>query len=418
MFRFIHSADLHLDSPLRGLEAREGAPGDQLRAATRRATENLVDLALREQVGFVLIAGDVYDGDWRDYSTGLFFRRQLVRLRDAGIPVCLISGNHDAASVISRKLELPNNVHSFSTRSAETHLLPGLPVAVHGRSFPHRAVPENLALDYPEALPDRFNIGLLHTSLTGREGHDSYAPCTETDLRSRGYAYWALGHIHQPEIVARDPWMVFAGNVQGRHIRETGPRGCQLVTVDDSLRVVSVEHRPLDVVRWQEIQVDLTGCEREEEAMGRLDSALGATLASAEGRLVAARVVFAGSTRLHGSLHRDTHRWRAAVVGRAQDHGSDRLWIERLRMATTARYDLNQLAERDALTRLVLESLSQAVSELASPPDAFTEMLQLMPVDVRSDLEAAWQPGRRPEVLADVRALILESLGTQGGESR
>ena len=120
MLRFIHAADPHLDSPLQGLEAHEGAPVALLRGATRRAFEKLVQLAIDEQVAFLAIAGDVYDGDWKDYNTGLFFRGQMVRLNEKQIPVYLIAGNHDAASVISKKLSLPENVHVFSTRTAES----------------------------------------------------------------------------------------------------------------------------------------------------------------------------------------------------------------------------------------------------------------------------------------------------------
>jgi DNA repair exonuclease SbcCD nuclease subunit len=243
MIRFIHAADPHLDSPLQGLEAHEGAPVEVLRGATRRAFENLVNLAIEESVDFVVIAGDLYDGDWKDYSTGLFFRAQMVRLQSKGTPVYLIAGNHDAASVITKKLSLPENVHVFSTRTTESLEVAGHPVTIHGRGFPNRAVPENLAIEYPMTVPGRFNLGLLHTSLTGRPGHDTYAPCSVAELREKGYGYWALGHIHQPEVINKEPWIVFAGNCQGRHIKETGQRGCRLVTVSDSLQVAGVEWR-------------------------------------------------------------------------------------------------------------------------------------------------------------------------------
>jgi predicted phosphodiesterase len=414
--KFIHAADLHLDSPLRGLEAHEAAPTVRLRSATRHACENLVQLALAEHVDLLVIAGDVYDGDWKDYSTGLFFRAQMVRLRDAGIPVFLIAGNHDAASVISRKLSLPENVHVFSTRTVESREVEGRPWVVHGRGFPNRAVPENLARDYPPAVPGKFNLGLLHTSLTGRPEHDTYAPCTEQDLREKGYDYWALGHIHQPEVVSRDPWIVFAGNCQGRHIRETGPRGCQLVQVNSALRVESVEPRALDVVRWHELRVDLVGSQTESEALRRVRAAMEQTVAGADGRLVAARIVLAGHTPLHGVLHRDGQRWQAELLACAQDQGPEALWIERIKLETAPVYDVAQLAQRDALTKLVLDGLAQARDTLTALPDDIGEMLSLLPTEVRDELQGQWSGEQRQAVLNDVQAIVLEALATKGGQ--
>ena len=415
LFRFIHASDLHLDSPLQGLQAHEGAPLDLLRGATRRAFENLVQLAIEERVAFVVIAGDLYDGDWKDYSTGLFFRSQMVRLNDAGIPIYLIAGNHDAASVISKKLDLPGNVQVFSTRTTESFEVPGLQVIIHGRGFPHRAVPENLALDYPSAIPGKFNLGLLHTSLTGRPGHATYAPCSEQDLRGRGYGYWALGHVHQPEVISKDPWIVFAGNCQGRHARETGPRGCCLVSVNEALEVESVERRTLDVVRWQDVPVILDQVGEEAEAIKRIRAALADAVKMAEDRLLAARITLTGASPLHGNLHREAQRWRAEILGIAQDFGEAAVWIEQVKVATSPVYDLNQLAERDVLTKIVLETLDQATHDLDDLPADIIEMLDVLPLEVRAEAEGEWEAGRRAALMADVRAIILDSLQTKGG---
>jgi DNA repair protein SbcD/Mre11 len=415
MFRFIHAADLHLDSPLQGLETHEGAPVEAIRGATRRAFENLVQLAIAEHISFLVIAGDVYDRDWKDYSTGLFFRRQMVRLRDQGIPVYLIAGNHDAASVISRKLKPPDNVHEFSTRSAESKEVAGCPVVIHGRGFPNRAVPENLAKDYPTAVPERFNLGLLHTSLTGRPGHDTYAPCSEQDLRDKGYGYWALGHIHQPDIVSKEPYIVFAGNCQGRHINESGSRGCWLVTVNDDLAVESVDWRDLDVVRWAELKIDLTGLTSDSEALRRVREKLAEAVVNADGRLLAARIVLGGTTSLHGSLYREAERWRAEILAAAQDHGEQAIWIERVRVATSPLYDAAELAQRDALTKIVLETLDQAPNQLEKLPSEIEDLFALVPSEIRHELEQEWTGDKRNGVLKDVRAIILDALGAKGG---
>ena len=417
MIRFIHAADPHLDSPLQGLEAHEGAPVAVLRGATRRAFENLVNLAIEESVDFVVIAGDLYDGDWKDYSTGLFFRAQMVRLQNRGTPVYLIAGNHDAASVITKKLSLPENVHVFSTRTTESLEVAGHPVTIHGRGFPNRAVPENLAIEYPMAVPGRFNLGLLHTSLTGRPGHDTYAPCSVAQLREKGYQYWALGHIHQPEVINEDPWIVFAGNCQGRHIKETGARGCRLVTVSDSLHVEGVEWRSLDVVRWAELNIDLSGVETETEATRLVSDAMGKAVTAAEGRLVAARIILSGTTQLHGSLHRNDEHWNAQFQASAQDLGAEAIWIERITVSTSPVYDIAQLAERDALTKIVVSNLNETDHQPILLPPEIQEMLSILPLEVRSEVEEELNGQQRATVLSDVRAIILDALATNGGQN-
>jgi len=407
MFRFLHAADTHIDSPLEGLEAYDGAPLATLRGATRAAFENLVQLALEEEVAFLLLAGDVYDGDWKDFSTGLFFTRQMVRLQEAGIPVYLIAGNHDAASVLTRRLSLPDNVQVFSTRAAESRPVAGLPVVVHGRGFPHRAVPENLALEYPARHPGRLNIGLLHTSLTGAPGHDTYAPCSLADLTDKGYDYWALGHVHQPRVLAREPWVVYPGNTQGRHIHEAGPRGCRLVTVSDGLEVIDAEFRALDRVRWARLEVDVTDLERAEAVYERIGTALTQARLDAADRLLAARLVLSGATPLHTDLKRDLPGLRAECINQAQVGGA---WIEAVEMRTAPRQDLAELAARNDLTRLVLEGLEQAgEGELALPPEV-GDLMRILPPGLRDDLAAEFAAGQRAVLLDDVRALLLAAL--------
>ncbi len=417
MLRFLHVADPHLDSPLHGLACREDAPTDLIRSATRRAFENMVQLAIAERVDFVVIAGDLYDGDWRDYSTGLFFRAQMHLLQREGIPVYLIAGNHDAASVITRRLPLPENVHSFSTRTAESREVPGTAAVIHGRGFPDRAVPENLAIEYPAAVPGRFNIGLLHTSLTGSTEHGTYAPCTVPDLVSRGYDYWALGHIHQPAIISESPWIVFAGNCQGRHARECGPRGCRLVTVSSQLSVQSVEWRDLDVMRWEQIEVDVGGLPTADDVEKRLVAALRSAVQAAGDRLVATRLTFTGATTLHGDFHRRPDKWTALGVAAALEFGPAALWLEKIIVRTSPVIDPATLAQRDALTAGVLELLAAAVPESRAIPAECTDMLQLLPGELREDLLQELTPENHAALMADVQAIILESLATTGADA-
>ncbi len=300
-FRFLHAADIHLDSPLHGLSRYEGLPVEEIRSATRTAFDNLVQFAINEAVDFVLIAGDLFDGDWRDMGTGLYFARAMGLLDQKRIPAFIIAGNHDAASVISRTIPWPKNVRLFGSRRPETYRLPDLGVAIHGQSFSTPAVTDNLVTAYPAADAHSFNIGVLHTALAGRPGHADYAPCSLDDLRGKHYRYWALGHVHEFEIVNADPYVVFPGNLQGRTIRETGAKGAVIVTVVDQ-EVTAVDRIELDVIRWVRLEVDCSGA-RSVEVAGRIHAELArAHGINGSGRPLVARVILTGETSDAGAL--------------------------------------------------------------------------------------------------------------------
>ncbi len=411
--KFIHAADIHLDSPLRGLERYDGAPVEAMRGATRRAFENLVDLALSEAVDFVLLAGDLYDGDWKDYNTGLFFTHQMGRLREADIQVLMVAGNHDAASQMTKSLRLPDNVHHFSTRQPETRILDALGLAVHGQGFATRAVSEDLTRRYPQALPGLFNIGLLHTSLDGRPGHESYAPCSLEGLRSRGYDYWALGHVHQHEIVAEDPWVVFPGNLQGRHVRETGAKGCVLVRVENG-RVADMDHPSLDVARWAVCRVDLTDAATLEDVYDRAEPVLRAAVATAAGRLLAVRLRLTGSCALHARLRAAPEQTINDCRALANTIGADALWVEKVLIETRGAVSESALNRDDALGGLLrairdLELDSQRLSSLAGE---VADLSLKLPAALRvgeDDFDPT-RPDALQDCLEDVKSLLLDRL--------
>lgn len=332
-FRFLHAADIHLDSPLRGL-LRRGEAASPFVEASRRALENLVAAAIEEKVAFLIIAGDVFDGDWRDYATGQFFMRQMGQLARAGIRVFTIRGNHDAETVITRALPSPENLHAFSVRAVETVRIEDLRVALHGRGFAHRHVAENVALTYPPAEPGYFNIGILHTSLTGQEGHDVYAPCSVDDLRRAGYDYWALGHIHERQVVAEAPPIVFPGNLQGRHAREAGPKGATLVSVADG-RITAMEALTLDAARFDQVVLDLAAVAGRSGFVEKARRAIGEARDRADGRPLALRLVLAGETGLHDGLAAHPEQTREELQALAWEAADD-LLIEKVVDTTTA----------------------------------------------------------------------------------
>jgi DNA repair exonuclease SbcCD nuclease subunit len=335
--KFIHTADIHLDSPLRGLASYPDAPVERLRTATRDAFVNLVSLAIDEAVDFVVIAGDVYDGDWKDFNTGLFFIKEMGRLRRAGIPVYLLYGNHDADSEMTKSLALPDNVHVFSSRKTDTFPIEALKVALHGRSFKQAATTDSLLPSYPAPVPGWLNIGVLHTALEGNHAHARYAPCTVTELQAKGYQYWALGHVHEHEVLRGDTTTIaYPGNLQGRHIRETGPRGALLIEADGH-DITSVERVEVDVLRWHVLTVAIDTAPNSREALSLAQQGMSRLLASAPSDMpLAIRVVFTGCSVAHAQLVRDEAQLRQELIGQALALDANRIWIEKVRLESTS----------------------------------------------------------------------------------
>jgi DNA repair protein SbcD/Mre11 len=419
MFKFIHAADIHLDSPLRGLVPYDGAPIEQLRGVTRRALENLVTLAIAEQVVFVLFAGDLYDGDWRDYNTGLFFAAQMTKLREVGIRAFLIAGNHDAASQLTRYLRLPDNVTLFSVHRPETMRLDDVDVVVHGQGFPTRAVTHDLSAAYPNPVPHLFNIGLLHTSMDGREGHEPYAPCTADGLRSRGYDYWALGHVHRREVLCEDPWIVFPGNIQGRHVRELGPKGCTLVTVQDQ-QVVSAQHRDLDVLRWSICNVDVSGSPTGDDVVDCVRQALERELPGGNCGSMAVRIRLMGACRAHGTLSAHHERWTNEIRAVATDVSNGTICIEQVQTQTRPQADLDPMLARDDALGDLLRTLSTWQTDepfMAEVASELRDLARKLPAELRSgedgiDLD---NPQTLRQAVDEVKHLLLARLLSQEG---
>lgn len=414
MFRFIHAADIHLDSTMRGLECYEGAPIEDIRSATRRAFDNLIELAIDEEVDFVLLAGDLYDGDWKDYNTGLYFVDCMSRLREAGVRVYMVAGNHDAASQITKHIRLPDNVTMFATREPQQVELDDLGVVIHGQGFATRAVTDDLTLAYPQGDPHLFNIGLLHTCLDGKPGHEPYAPCTVDGLRSKGYQYWALGHVHKREEVSREPWIVFPGNIQGRHIRETGPKGCTLVTVDNG-DVIDVAHHDLDVLRWALCEVDLTGSETVDDVYEQVREALQQAQDSAEGRPVAARLVLQGACDAHSRLHAELEHWTQEYRALENVLGGAGIWLEKVSLKTRPAVSVDSILERDdALSGLLrgirdMELNDAALAELANN---VSPLRQKLPAEILSgeDCFDPSDPQQLQVILEDIKELLVNRL--------
>jgi exonuclease SbcD len=417
--RFIHVSDLHLDSPLRGLNRYEGAPVDEVRGATRRAFENLIATTLRERADLVVIGGDLYDGDWPDHNTGLFFVKGVTQLAEEGIPVVIVRGNHDAASKLTKSLRLPRNVHLLADAKAETIVLDQIGVAVHGQSFFTPAVLNDLASAYPASIPGCFNIGLLHTSMNGRPGHDNYAPTTLSVLQGKGYDYWALGHVHAAEIVAREPWVVYPGNMQGRHVREPGAKGCALISVENGT-VLEYRAIALDVMRWGTLPLDISALPDLDALLDAATAGIRGRLAQADGRALALRVRIAGSGSLHRLLATQPETVEQQLRSAAIEASNAQVWIEKTELATRPQLDLDRIAERDDPLGLLIRELRGLAADDAArgkvAEEAIRDLQQKLPVELREGPHALLldTPGVLAELLGEVEAEVIARLSGEG----
>lgn len=379
-FRFVHTADIHLDSPLRSLALRNPELAELVGNATRQAFVRIIDLCLAEQVDALLIAGDLYDGDQSSMKTARFLAEQLRRLDQAGIRTFVIRGNHDAMSRITKELVLPDSVKVFGGR-AEALELPGpagrVPIVVHGLSFAQPHAPESLLGKYRPPVEGAVNIGMLHTSLAGTPGHDLYAPCSSAELRAMGFRYWALGHIHKRAIVDDACLIAMPGMPQGRDINEAGPKSVSLVTVGDD-RSIRIEERVTSVAQFERVTVDATGMEDWRQLVSGVARALEATRSAVASAHLVARLQVVGATSLAWRIRRDMDLLKAEADDRAAVIGS--CWVEKLEIAC-------QPPARPGETRGdPLSDLHRLIEEQILGSDGFAATLAGMAEEIRGQL--------------------------------
>ena len=284
---------------------------------------------------------------------------------------------------------LPDNVKVFSARRPVTLQIETLNVALHGQSFRQRDVTDNLVPAYPSPLQGMFNIGVLHTGLGGRGGHANYAPCTLQDLIAKGYDYWALGHVHQREILHERPHIVFSGNLQGRHVQETGPKGACLVTAEGG-DVIDVATMPVDVVRWAVLPVEVTGVETVGGVIDSIRQEVETAATHSEGRLLACRIQLQGRIEIHHRLVVDSEDLLSHARSAALGLGEEVAWIEGLIVDTTPLSDAASLAEREDAIGDLLQMLAGAGDDaglLQSIEGDVGELVQRLPQDVRDEIE-------------------------------
>lgn len=397
MIRILHTADIHLDSPLRSLALCDSELRDRVRTASRTALTRIVNIALAEDVAALLIAGDLFDGAERSARTAAFLALQLERLRDRGIRVFYIKGNHDAENPLTGELNLPDNVHVFDGRGGKVELADG--VWIHGVSFASRHAPESLLPKLPPPVDGAVNIAMLHTSLAGAEGHDPYAPCTVGDLAAAGFDYWALGHVHRRQVHSEEPWVVMPGTPQGRDIGELGPKSATLVTIDET---IGIEEVPTSVVEFVQVKIDATDTESDDALRDLLRRTLRDTARSLASDSAVIRLELTGRTPRRWQVLRDQDVWTDTTAQYARETGA--LWLDKVV------FNLSDSAEPG---HSATDELAEIMKTIREEP-GFAETC-------RAEIEGILQelpPQRRAGLLPDEAAMdqLAQRLAATGAE--
>lgn len=400
-FRFLHTGDLHLDSPVTGLTSE--APPEVLgvlRNATTNAWRAVVRTALEEHVDFVVVAGDVFEVASPTLLGQTRFRDGLAELAHAGIRSFVVHGNHDPLDGRSwaPSLAFPPAVHRFGTAPDESVsvLRDGREIArIHGRSYPRATVTENYAAGFRTDPDAPFSIGLLHANVGDRPGHANYAPCSVEDLRASGMGYWALGHIHQPGQVLADPPAVYSGIPQGRDPGELGARGCYVVEVDAAGRVTP-KFVATDVVRWHPLEVSVAEL-ADDEALGRsCREAIGVAIDGAGGRSLIIRLRIVGRGPLHAHLARPGYGEDLRQLLNEDGVGASPFaWVESVADATRPDVDLDLRRETpDFIGDFLRTAASARRSAYTTDPEEHDRWTALLRAAVAPVFDES-QKGRR-----------------------
>jgi DNA repair exonuclease SbcCD nuclease subunit len=356
--RFVHAADLHLDSPFRGIADVSPELRDELQAATVTAFERIIDHTISAKADFLILAGDLYDSRDRSLRALLAFRRQMERLAERDISVYIVHGNHDPLNGWGSEFQLPPNVVTFSGRTdTEPFIRRGREVAsITGVSYTRERVMENLAASFKPDENSPYSIAVLHANVGNQTGHADYAPATVAELVSAGFNYWALGHVHTRSVLATEPAMiVYPGNTQGRHAREGGPRGCYQVDVDTQGRA-HLEFIETNVVRWAHLEVSIAGHSRLSSLIDTLLDEARTVAAQFAGRTVV-RCTISGNGNLHRELHKD------GIEQDLREELQSVIPTESVRIATGAELNLETLAKTETVVSDFLSLAGRAADD-------------------------------------------------------
>lgn len=384
-FSFIHAADLHLDAAFKGVAHVSSQVAGVLRSATFEALERLTQLACKERPLFVVLAGDIYNQEDQSLKARFALLDACKRMDEAGVQVFIVHGNHDPLVESEKSFSFPENVHIFGTEGVEQVRVENsdgeLVAIVHGISHGKHNERRKLARQYKRTEDDVFQIALLHCTVDSVAASEQYAPASVGDFAKSGIDYWALGHIHEQQIISSEPFVAYSGNIQGLHINEQGERGCLFVTVEDGQP--TIRSHTLGTVQWKIVPVDISAIEKldmlEDAVEHHLEEVVQMLPESCKGVIVRLvleeRSVLDGELRKNGAVQELTERIREG-----QMQNSPFVWLKDIELECKPDVDIEAMRSRPDLLGEALtvaesltgengvEELRESVNELYGSP--------------------------------------------------
>jgi len=348
--RFIHTSDLHLDSPFKGLSSWNKDLAARLKDAAFESFRRIIDICIEQQADFLIIAGDIFESDNKSLTAQLKFTAELKRLSDRGISSYIVCGNHDPVKSWLDVIRLPENAYRFGASEVEhfTYKKDSRAVAdIYGISYGDKAVKENLALKYRlKGNSGRFSVAVLHGTVGLAGPHENYAPFKVSDVKSRGFDYWALGHIHKRMVInEKDPVILYPGNPQGRDFGETGAKGCTLVEVDRNNRITT-SFIPVQLIRFEEVAIALGEEDRTDSLADKIQKARQNIEDNDDNVSCVLRINITGRTPLHSYLNKPGETEQlTGLFNEGQLEHSVFTWIDQISVNTSPLINISSIAK-------------------------------------------------------------------------
>jgi len=413
--RFIHTADLHLDTPFKGLSSWNRDLAGKLKDATFKSFGKIIDLCLKENVDFLVISGDVFESDNLSLAAQLKFVSELRRLSDNGIPAYFVCGNHDPLNSWIDTTRLPENVYRYESLRVSSFIYTKdkKPVAeIYGISFQDKVIKDNLALKFRLTdNPSPISIAVLHGTVGIAGPHENYAPFKVKDVLNMGFTYWALGHIHKRQIINESgPVIVYPGNPQGRDFGETGAKGCYLVEIDTESNV-NLKFMPVQLIRFEEIEIDLTDEDKIDSLWDKIEKSRNSIKDYDENVSYILRVNLAGRTALHAHLN------KPGELEKLQEHFNEGqldqiyfTWIDRFKLSTRPVIDVEQIKKGNDFTAEILKAFNEYEADLNRLEELINNIdKEFMTYRIKEEIEALQKYEHR-EILEKAKWKLLDQL--------